>query len=149
MFSQILGHFMAQWSWHTKLTIIDLSCSDHWVYIFAANGIWITLERIKENQNYTDFFLLEDSRHLSFWYLFHQSYVHQRPRRTVLSYENDSERNQCAVYNVVFTAFYPISFFWHCWVRYPFLHLASIEIQITMVPSNFRQSIDNCRHIRR
>lgn len=56
-----------------------------------------------------------------------------------------TQRNQCAIYNVAFPPF--TQFHFPGTTEYPFLHLASLEKQITMVASNFRQFTDNYRNI--
>lgn len=111
---------------------------------FATNEIWIALKKDKKESKPQWLPFIKGLQTSVFLIFFHWFYVHQRPKRTVFCFESYWEKSvfcvQCSI-----TAFYPISFSWHYWIRYPFLHLASAEIQITMVPSNFRQSIDNGR----
>lgn len=92
------------------------------------------------NQNHSDFLLLKDSRHLSFWY-FSLVYIKFKGQKELMSFLKDW-RNQCSVYNVVLLLF--IQFHFPDTTESD-IHYSFCEIQITMVPSNLRQSIDNCR----
>ena len=149
MVNQITGHFMPQWSWLIKLTITNLFCSGHWVHFFRpANGIWIALERMRESKLH--WFLFMKGLQTDVFLIFSSPVLHapKAKKNSTFLWEWLREKSVycvwCSIYCFLSNFIFPT-----LWIRYLFLHWASTEIQITAVPRNFRQSIDNCRHIRR